>query len=410
MSKNIFDIESNSISILVHTEAIMNDPGALEYFCLASKLSPISVYFMPITHSEDMVSLNTGKYEQQQEADASFVSLVFPQCAVHVCSFRNTEYKENSESYAKRTEAYILSGRFSSHLFDYIVTNQPNTVVVEPETPIVDVRQCKEILRLFLIHSKQYMLTEYFTIDEFGYYLYKHKEVFSEFQNFWSAVCTNGVIDDWAVALDNRLKLITLCIDKCMIEANKTQNNKTAMHLQYHVAYLLLLVTGTFDNLAWIINKQYKLNLKKFDVDLRKEKFCDTIKPLSQALHQIVTSDPFTSEIEAIRELRDCIVHREFIQSGTGVDIRKRSQNSYLFVDRGVYDLLLKAGLKTDKHTFVSKDNAFVLFEDFIGFTKDVIIRIVNSIIKIIAEEMYGAHNNYVMWRLFHFPSKPYVL
>ena len=410
MSQNVFDVNKKEISILVHTESILDDPKSLDFFCSARKMLPITIYFMPITHSEKTFFLTTGKYVQQQDGNTTCVSLAFLQCAVHVCSFQETDREENLKSYAERAEEHILSGRFSSTLFDYIVTNQPNTVVENPKALLVDAHQCKEILRLFLIHSKQYLITEYLSIDEFGYYLYKHREVFSEFQNYWSAVCSVGITDDWANALDNRLKLMTLCMDSCMIEANKTQNNQTAMHLQYHVAYLLLLVTGTFDNLAWIINKQYELNLTKFDVDLRRGKFHEAIKCVSHAIYQIITDDQFITEIEAIRVLRDHVVHREFIQYVTGGDGKRQPRNSYLFIDRAVCDLLLKAGFVPDRHAHITGNNACIPFKGFVEFIREMIVRIVNTIIKVIAEEKYNSSKAYVIWKVFNFPTKPYIL
>lgn len=50
---------------------------------------------------------------------------------------------------------------------------------------------------------------------------------------------------------------------------------------------------------------QYKLHLSKFDVNLRKKKYHNAIEPFSQAIYQIITSDQFFNEIDAIRELRD---------------------------------------------------------------------------------------------------------
>lgn len=39
------------------------------------------------------------------------------------------------------------------------------------------------------MQRKQFQISEHTSIDETGYYIYKHKQLFSEFQNYWSAVC-----------------------------------------------------------------------------------------------------------------------------------------------------------------------------------------------------------------------------
>ena len=155
---------------------------------------------------------------------------------------------------------------------------------------------------------------------------------------------------------------------------------------------------------------QYKLHLSKFDVDLRKKKYHNAIEPFSQAIYQIITSDQFSKEIDAIRELRDHIVHRSFIQTGTGEFIRSKQRVSLLHIKQDVYNLLLKAGFKTSESLLITNNFVFILFEDFINFIREVIVRVVNSLIKVIAEEKYGANETYIMWELFQFPNKPYVL
>ena len=409
MARSVFDRDQKKITILVHTESIINDPGAIEYLISANRLSAISVLFMPIIHSSDLVLCEMGSYVFDCGEHSQTMSLVFPEGKTVFRYTLGADEKSHQEM-KEIAERHILSGSFSSSMIDYIVTNSENTVKTEPDIPILNVQQCQEILRLFLVHTSQYQITEFEEVDESFYYSYKHRALFSEFQNYWSAVCRKKEKDDWAEALDKRLELISICLDKCLIEANKNQNNCTVMHLRYHVAYLILLVTGTFDNLAWIINTQYGLDLGKFDIDLRKEKFLKKVKEHSSAIYDLISNELFTAEINSVREVRDRIVHRQYIQTGTGGNIRNKYMNSYLFIDREVYDLLKNAGFHDIGETLLTTNEAFIHLEPFIYFVKAVITRNVNTLLRIIAEERYGAKDSYEMWDFLGFPCEPYVL
>ena len=111
---------------------------------------------------------------------------------------------------------------------------------------------------------------------------------------------------------------MTICFDQCKIEAYKSQNNTTVMYLKYHLSHLLLLITGTFDNLAWIINNQYDLKLHRMKIDLRGKDFKEAVENRSPEIHEILTDEEIVAIIDAIRELRDRIVHRDFIKAIRG--------------------------------------------------------------------------------------------
>src|SRR5699024_6972640 len=121
-----------------------------------------------------------------------------------------------------------------------------------------------------------FWLTEHASCGETLYYIYYHKKLFAAFQTFWSACVASGNLSEWEGALDDRLLLFSVCLDQAKIEAYKDQNNTTAMYLKYHVAYLLLLITGTLDNIAWLINNLYNMGMEENErnkVDLLSKDF-----------------------------------------------------------------------------------------------------------------------------------------
>lgn len=54
------------------------------------------------------------------------------------------------------------------------------------------------------MQRKQFQISEHTSIDETGYYIYKHKQLFSEFQNYWSDIMTQETIDQVLKFRDDR--------------------------------------------------------------------------------------------------------------------------------------------------------------------------------------------------------------
>lgn len=365
------------ISVLVHTKSYIENMEAIQYFCNATKIDSIEIYFMPPLEEKENVPVKAGKYTQYS--------------------------KENRK----------INGRIKAELFDYIVCEEQEKKKDSCLTPVISYAECKEILRLFLVERKEFLVTEELRIDETFYYTYRHKYLFHELQNFWTKVCESGVIDDWSDALDNRLELMSICLDKCKIEALKPQNNCTVMHLKYHISYLLLLITGTFDNLAWLINNLYSLGLEEKNrqkIDLLKGTFKNYVKTKSLELYKIMSEDGFDHKIKAIRELRDRIVHRDFLQAVRGGNHKSEYDTSYLYLDLSAYQLLRQAGFESTTVSIKIGDNVCVDMMSFVNFAEQLVVHIVNSLLKVIAKEIYDSEENIVLWKMFDFPEKPYVL
>lgn len=410
MASSIFDSNKNEITILVHTESILKDPDTIDFLLTANKLSAISILFMPVINPQSEIPFQTGKYTYEFSEKTVTLSLVFSKVTVFRACFNKNLYQLSELE--KIAETCILNGNFSSPHIDYILSDQIKTPPINgSKIQIVSVKQCREILRLFLVNTKQYSVSERYTIDETLYYLYKHKAIFCEFQNYWNAVYKDKEISDWADALGKRLELLAVCLDKCLIETYKEQNNCTAMYLQYHVGYLILLMTSTYDNLAWLINIQYKLEIdNKYDVDLKKRDFLKRIKDHSSSIHSLLSNKLFIAELDVIRELRDKIVHRQYIQTGVGVDMLHKSKTCYLHIKQSIYTSLLKAKFVSQEKVLLAGEDAFIPIRSVIYFLRNVITKNVNQILKKITSEQYETKDNILIWKLFSFPCEPYVL
>lgn len=407
--KNVFSDNKEAISILVYTEKFLKDSAALKFFCNANKIPQIRIYFMPVLSKQKDCKLTVGEYSHFKHGVFTNVVINFVDCS-GVVSIHNylPENIDDIEIY-KLTEKSIIHGQLVSDLFDYVVTRDFFPEQEECNIPVISLETCKELLRVFLVQKKQFIVSEHYNIDETFYYIYKHKQLFSEFQNYWTAVVKNEVQYNWVDALDNRLCMLTICLDQCKIEAYKRPNNSTVMHLKYHLSYLILLITGTFDNLAWIINNQYKLKLSRMKIDLKGSQFKNAIKDKSVAIYDVLESEYAKTGIDAIRELRDRIVHRDFIKAIIVGNSKYKCEISCFWLDDETYNLFMKAGFENSSVKLKAVDNIFIDIHDFICFLESRVVKITNELLKIIADEIYDARDAYEIWKMLGLKVEPYV-
>lgn len=408
--KNVFSDNAETISILVYTEKFLNDSVALDFFCNVNKISRIRIYYMPLLSKQKDCGLMLGEYSHYKHGVFTNVTINFGDCSSVVSMHNHLPENIDDIDIYKLSEENIVHGQLLTDLFDYIVSRDFFPEQEKCDIPVISLERCKEILRLFLVHRKEFIVSEHHIIDETFYYMYKHKQLFSEFQNYWSAVIENEAEYNWADALDNRLCMLTICLDQCKIEAYKRQNNLTVMHLKYHLSYLILLITGTFDNLAWIINNQYELKLSRMKIDLRGSQFKNSIKEKSVAINNVLEAEYARTGIDAIRELRDRIVHRDFIKAIRGSNSKYKYETSYFWLDDETYKLFTKAGFVNSGVKVKTGDYIFIDMHDFIYFLENIVVKITNELLKIIANQIYGSKDTYEIWKMLGLSVEPYVL
>lgn len=73
-------------------------------------------------------------------------------------------------------------------------------------------------------------------------------------------------------------------------------------------------------------------------------------------------------------------------------------------------DKLEKAGFSDENFPIKVNDEAAVDILALINFLQNTTIEIVNELLKIISDEIYDSRNQYTIWKLFGFPTQPYVL
>jgi len=101
------------------------------------------------------------------------------------------------------------------------------------------------------------------------------------------------------------------------------------MDIMYHLSYLIILITSSYDNIAWLLNYYYDLGYSLYDknrtnVKLQaqppygsnkfKQEYYKKLSNKAPAISNYLLSPRVSSFIDFIYPLRDTIQHRSFIK------------------------------------------------------------------------------------------------
>ncbi|MFS2187166.1 hypothetical protein ACCC92_10865 [Mucilaginibacter sp. Mucisp84] len=156
-----------------------------------------------------------------------------------------------------------------------------------------------------------------------------YKSLFIEFYHVKSAFPKYAdTIENLLQSLHDRTMLINKCVVELKYQSLRTVTNNASTEVMYHLSYLAVLVTGSFDNLAWIINYIYDLGFSLTENNRIKVKLQNPVYPQKKhseayykalavkamAISSYLLSDKVSCLIDFIYPLRDAIQHRSFIR------------------------------------------------------------------------------------------------
>jgi len=243
-----------------------------------------------------------------------------------VCSSSRVKWKE---LIAGRNHRDSKQNPFG--LFDYFVVgeNDPFMSSQLRTNREVTPTELLELVRILCAGLGIFEIRPHFYVDEGFYYLYRFKKIFHSYQKAWTIVCeANGKSIPEEVfyqfqSLSIRLEFICRAVDKVSFFALKSPNNNTLYNASYHLAFLILLITGCFDDLAWIAKHLYCLNLDKHDIEIKipikeqRSKFTKKLREHNQSLADFLENDDTKIKINLFNHIRDSIMHREFLTGAT---------------------------------------------------------------------------------------------
>jgi len=165
-------------------------------------------------------------------------------------------------------------------------------------------------------------------------------------KRIWSIVDNYSEDSEWVQSLYTRAELYLRAIDKLKINSLRHPDNVVATQYMYDFAFLILLITGFFDNLAWLICKIYGIEVKekrlvrediiKNDVRLDKlngeRKFIKAVQEKCQSLHDFLSAELTQAKINLVYPIRDSVVHRDYLTAVRYMDVQKKIDAVYLKV------------------------------------------------------------------------------
>jgi len=128
-------------------------------------------------------------------------------------------------------------------------------------------------VRILAANSGIFEIVPNYRANEGFYYLYRFKKVFRSFQKAYTTAVLGGVIPlaarEQLESLAQRLEFICRAADHASFFSLRRADNDNQDRMLYHAAYLVMLITGVFDDLAWFLAHMYSVNVNKMGVGLR---------------------------------------------------------------------------------------------------------------------------------------------
>jgi len=297
---------------------------------------------------------------------------------------------------------------------DLVVVHQDDLASLTDMPHVVSLDGMVERIRLFMLNYRLFYVEKWFKTCEISYYAHRRLKMFPNMKHLWSLV--SHLDDEWVQSLYTRTELYLRAIDKLKINALRQPNHVVATQYEYDFAFLILLVTGIFDNLAWLICKMYGLNLDKMDIKLIKDKkhrFLNAVQNACPDLHDFLSEELSQAKIDLVYPIRDAVVHRNYLTTVYYQDAQKKIDAVYLKVSPDIsqkFDKLTKLGMsivhcfKHDKVTQSTVTDAatgsttvhgpsedmYIIPHEFTEMIDDMIRGLINSIIGIVVASRNG--------------------
>ncbi|MBX3722409.1 MAG: hypothetical protein KF713_11275 [Turneriella sp.] len=311
------------IGIMVHSESLRNHLlngsilceqlfGLLEY-------DAVRIYLTPIKNKELLSKATESQWPVAKWAEFQGVVNI-SQGRVDVRQPKENERLENTPFVSG--SAYSLFDHLSNlhEYYHFMVLEDTDPVFSSPKKPeeIITIKQALDYARLILVCHNYFWISRSWRATEFEYYAYRHRNYFEPIS--WLAAyitVESGKVDLRAFSNSLRLRLELWCraVDKARIFSMRSNLADRFQKTLYDFNYHLLLTTGIFENIAWIINYTFELGFDRSES--QKMGLRNSSKNVRKFLAKIPDSnlksllkDQHTQEIiEIFYDLRDEMAH-----------------------------------------------------------------------------------------------------
>lgn len=354
------------MKILINTESIadeiLNKEKGIIALLKMSHFPFLKIHFTPTPQEE--IKKRMADYDVKpceycfQEDGESFVYL-------KANDFENIVYYYHKDEKERLLEKICLDSKvtivdlIAGHdtYYDYYVVGKNdgihNSKFKKAKDQITE--KTVELVRILLVNLGYFYVNPKYCVNEGYYYLYRFKKVFKEFQPAWSIVCSskglsvNEELFNQFDSLSQRLEFICRASDKVSFYSLKLANNDTQDNTLYHLGYLVMLITGVFDDLAWVITHLYNFEISRMQVVLKvsdkRKKFYSLLAEKNKDLHDFLVSEHTQNLINLFYPIRDALQHRQFVKGmrysdseGFDGNVFALPEDTLLFVEKVTKD------------------------------------------------------------------------
>ncbi|MBE7122994.1 hypothetical protein [Bacillus cereus] len=327
--KNDFPLMRIVLHTSSHKDKILNDEDTIISLLQLDEFPFLEVYLTPTNDKEILEKLG-----EKQSLIVKYDEL---ERGVHIYnrtlnkSFGYSQDVDLNEGAIENSSVSLIDlliGRYD--YFDFFVIDEGDTFFRSRRKKGQDVtlQEVLNYVRVLLVNYGIFKVFPNYTVNEGLYYRYRIQKVFPMYQRAWGIVCANrreGKVFEQLDSLSRRLEFLLRAQDKVQFFELKTVNNDTQDIVLYHLAYFIILITGVFDDLAWIIHSLYSFKLdNKHQIKLRMDfdenrnqfkdnKFFNELSNSNRKLFMFLRKPDIQSFINWVYPFRDTIQHREFL-------------------------------------------------------------------------------------------------
>ena len=280
-------------------------------------------------------------------SDSDAIKSIFIQSMVSQC-YQHSILKDSCASIFVTQNNAVISNRlwFENQVFNYFLN-------------IMTVSEAVKFLDLFFKYNRKYHLKSNTTSNKGYLYELALKEKLPHLTHY------NPII----TALSFRAQYSLMAIDEMGIQPYLGVNNDTNDTSLYHFFYLIMLITGIFDNLALEANDILKINY------LEKRKIGLSTKCCNDFLKEIRVKNPdirnhitnYVDFIKLIYYFREKVIHREGLSVVTFHHNHKTEDwlASFIKVTKDVPDLAKRCGDRDLEYDAVTKWGIYTSYSEY---------------------------------------------
>lgn len=392
------------LRFVISTDAsvIMNTSDEiLSKIIQCNRFEEVSILFTPTNNDAVIQRL---KVLNGQPASISIKGAEIYLDGLFLCNYNSTSdlYQYNKDYGARQIDiiCYIYTKDYLK--FDYFVTSSQAKEKLREKDNVITIDDVLEYIRLYFLQQESFYVTPNFSIEETGYYMYRPRKIFNEYQRLWEYALAMGgtasLLVEWSCSLINRLEFFCRSIDILKIESLRNANNTVNGRIRYHLFVLILCITSIFDNMAWIIHTYFSLGIDKRKVSLHQPQsdkdpldnqrynFVKVLSSKSPEIANYLCETRVKEFIRLIYPLRDEFMHREAPESSTLLNSHSRS-TSLIQLSTNAFKRFLRldeVGVPCKQCVFQLDVCNYIKIYPFALFMEKHLAEIVNAILRLL--------------------------